>query len=183
MSLLALQDFEPGDVLLYPANSDPAFKALAWAQRIAGLRDAITGHVGMIYRMAPNKNWLEEVSAYTNPYPGQVQVSAKYPYVCDVLRFPELDTDAAATFLKKYLGQSYGYSALLWMGLWRKAGIKTWTLPGWTGWKHVCSPLVLGALRAGGVDPLPGLNTSLAMPADFEQAISGRIIGRWAPGS
>lgn len=175
---LGIEDLQGGDLCLY-SGSHPAFRALAWAQRIAGLHDATVGHVGLITRTCPRGTWADEGSAYNLPYPGLVNIAAKYPYACEIRRVEGLDVKKAVAFLHRYLKLSYGYAALPWMGLYRKLGFRSWGLPTWTGWERVCSPLILGAIRAGGVEVLPGLHPSLALPHDFAQV--GTSIGEWRP--
>lgn len=176
--MVATVDFRPGDVLLYHSAANIAFQGLAWAQRIAGLRDAPFAHIGMISRVDPRGTWADEISAYTD---SGVRLTAKYPWPCRVLRFSTLDTDKALAFATRFLGQCYGWPALLWMGIYRKIGIRSLALPRWTGWEHVCSPLIAGALRAGGVDLSMNLDTSLIMPSDFSNALGADVLGEWVP--
>lgn len=179
MGSVSTAELRPADVLLYFAADNLAFRGLAWAQRLAGLREAPFGHVGLVSRVDPRGTWADEISAYTDP--GRVVLTAKYRWRCQVVRFGGLDVQKAVDFCGRYLNEPYGWSALLLMGLMRRLGFKGWGLPRSCGWERVCSPLIAGALRAGGVEPFPGLHTSLVMPSDFAGAAGGEYLGDWHP--
>lgn len=175
---MTLGELRPGDVLAYRPNSHIAFRALGFAQTLAGISDPKYAHVGIISRIAPQWTWVEEASAYTD---AGVAIAPKYPWPCAVLRFSGLDLAAALKYFNRHDRYPYGFRALGPMGLIRKMGFRSFGLPKWTGWEHVCSPLVTAMLRAGGVDPFPGLHTSLAMPADFAEAQGCEVVGDWSP--